>query len=124
MLIPFFGGKIRRWYEGITAEENGILSGFLKLLYAGLDYDRTKELFNQNMNKKIICKDFVYSENNIFKMILYFICGLGLTALFGMNYYTSDPNSGLILNGVKIVIVGIIIAIVRSKMNKQKINKK
>lgn len=123
MLIPFFGGKIRRWYEGITAEENGILSGFLKLLYAGLDYDRTKELFNQNMKKKIICKDFVYSENNILKMVLYFICGLGLTALFGMNYYTSDANTGLILNGVKIVIVGIIIAIVRNKM-KKKINKK
>lgn len=124
MLIPFFGGKIRRWYEGITAEENGILSGFLKLLYAGLDYDRSKELFNQNMKKKIICKDFVYSENNILKMVLYFICGIGLTAIFGMNYYTSDANAGLILNGVKIVIVGIIIAIVRSKMNKEKINKK
>ena len=60
------------------------------------------------------------TENNILKMILYFICGLVLTSIFGMNYYTSDANTGLILNGVKVVIVGIIIVIVRNKMNKQK----
>jgi hypothetical protein len=118
MLIPYFGGKIHRWYQAIIKEDNGILKGFLKMLYAGLDYDRSTELMQQNTKNKILCKDFVYTEESIFKMIIYFIMGLIISMLFGMNYFTADSTIGLILNGIKLVIVGIVIIIVRNNSKK------
>jgi len=72
MLIPYFGGRIHRWYQMINMEKNGLFTGILKLFYAGMDYERVDELIGKNKGNKKLCSDFVYTENAMMKMILYF----------------------------------------------------
>ena len=122
MLIPYFGMKYNKWYEYIVDEKNNKYIRYgLRVLYAGLDINKSEKKLKNNVENKIVNKDKYFEGNKIFLyMLLFFFIGSSISTFSSIDYFTNVPLTSFILTACKYISVIIIMIIYFRNKNKNK----